>query len=192
MKSILARTILLLSASVLLAAKEKAPAIYSVPTPPLADFSGLEWLLGDWAGKIVPPWPQGEVRLNVSYALDKRFLVLREEIRLADTDTVPGLKESWMGILGPDRSPSSFEMRVYSSTGFITRYRVMVDGPAVTFNPEGGDQPPPGWLFRRSIIRSGPEELNETVQAAPPNKGFFDYFAVKLFHLRFQERSPNP
>ncbi len=191
MKTTLALAILLQS-SVLLAAKEKAPTTYSVPTPPAADFSGLDWMLGDWAGRIAPPWPQGEVRLNVSYALDKRFLILREELKLAGTETVPGMKESWLGILSPGRLPSEFVLRAYASTGFVTRYRVVVEGPAITFNPEGGDQPPPGWLFRRTILRSGPDDLTETVQAAPPNKPFFDYFTVKLFHLKFQDRPPSP
>lgn len=140
----------------------------------------------------MPPWPQGEVRLNVSFALDKRFLIVREETRLADTETVPGLRESSMGILSPDRSSSAFVMRTYSSTGFITRYRVVIDGPSLTFNPEGGDQPPPGWLFRRNIQRSGPAELTETVQAAPPNKPFFDYFTVKLSRLKLQEQPSAP
>ena len=189
MKATLALPILLL-ASLLLAAKQKPPTTYSVATPPLPDFSAIAWLVGDWSGKIMLPAPGGEVQLNVSFALDKRFLILREETRLADTETVPGSKESSMGILSPDRSSSTFKMRSYSSTGFITCYRVTSDGPSLAFNPEGGEQPPPGWLFRRIIVRSGPEEMSETVQAAPPNKPFFDYFTVKLTRLKFHEQTP--
>ena len=191
MKTNLVLAILLLWPTLLLA-KEKAPITYTVPIPPPADFSPLDWLLGDWSGKILTPGPQGDVRLNFSYALEKRFVIVREEIILAETNALPGSKEYWMGILSLDSSSAGFVMRVYSSTGFMTRYRVTVEGPAINFNPEGGDQPPQGWLFRRIIQRVSPEELSETVQAAPPNKAFFDYFTVKLSRVKFQERIPAP
>ncbi len=163
-----------------LRAKEKPPTVYTIPLPAKPDFASLQWLVGEWVGKTSGRSPEGEIRLAIDYALDNRFLVLREDISLAATKTAPAIRESWMGILSEDRAGAGFLLRAFSSTGFITRYRVTVEGSEVHFNPEGGEQPPPGWLFRRVIQRSGDDELKETVQAAPPNKSFFDYYSAKL------------
>ena len=80
---------------------------------------------------------------------------------------------------------------MFSSTGFITYYRVTVEGPQVRLNPEGGDRPPPDWLFRRVLERNGPAEFTETVQVAPPAKAFFDYYTAKLTRVPAPEK-PNP
>jgi hypothetical protein len=158
------------------AAKDKAPVQYQILIPAPPDFSALDWLQGQWTGKTTPNSPVGEVHLSVSPDLDKRFLVFRGEVLLAASRNVPASKESWLGILSASADGKGFTLRVFSSTGFITRYRLMVQGPEIHLNPEGGDSPPPGWLFRRVWARAGPDELTETVQAAPPGKAFFDYY----------------
>jgi len=122
----------------------------------------------------------GEVQLSVSPDLEKHFLVFRGEVVLAATRTVPATKESWLGILSTSPGGTGFILRVFSSTGFITRYRLTVDGAEVHLNPEGGDSPPPGWLFRRIWARTGTDEFSETVQAAPPGKAFFGYYTAKF------------
>lgn len=170
--------------------KDKPPLTYRIPLPPRADFGSLEWLIGEWTGKTGERSPQGEIRLVVSYDLDKRFLIFREETALAATTTVPATNESWLGILSPDPSGKGFLLRAFSSTGFISRYRVTVDQGSVSFNPEGGEEPPPGWLFRRTLQRVDVGELNETVQVAPPGKPFFDYYTAKL--TRASPSSPAP
>jgi len=162
------------------AAKDKPPVQYQIPLPATPDFSGLDWLLGEWAGETVGSSPPGDVRLSVAPDLEKRYLIFRGQMSLAATPTVPGMKESWLGILSANPGGPGFTLWVFSSTGFITRYRVMVDGPQVRLNPEGGDRPPPEWLFRRVLERTGPGEFMETVQAAPPAKPFFDYYTAKL------------
>ncbi len=163
-----------------LPAKEKPPKVYTIPVPPKPDFSAVNWLLGEWTGKTTGAGPQGEVHLSVNFALDGRFMILREEISLAATQTALAARETWMGILSGNRSDTGFLLRAFSSTGFITRYRVTVDGSEIHFNPEGGDEPPPGWLFRRTVQRLSDSELSETVQVAPPNKPFFDYYTAKV------------
>jgi len=162
-----------------LAAKDKPPIQYQIPIPPPPDFSAFDWLLGEWTGKTSPNGPAGEVHLAVSSELGNRFLLFRGEISLAGTSTVPAMKESWMGILSPSTNGPGFILRVFSSNGFITRYRVTLDGPELHMNPEGGDSPPPGWLFRESWVRAGPDEITETVQVAPPGKAFFDYYSSR-------------
>ena len=124
--------------------------------------------------------PPGKVHLTVSLDLGKQFLVLREEISLDSTDTAPATHESWMGVLGPGPGSVGYELQVFSSNGFMTRYRVKVDGPQIRLNPEGGDRPPPDWLFRKTLERTGATDFTETVQAAPPNKPFFDYYTARL------------
>lgn len=176
-------------------AKEKTPTIYQIPLPPKPDFSAMDWLVGEWTGKIVDRRAQGEVRLSVSYELDNQFMLLRGEAAFQATKTSPALKESWMGILTSDRGAAGFLLRSFSNTGFITRYRVTVEGPETRINPEGGEQPPPGWLFRTTIKRTDPQEFVETVQAAPPSKSFFDYYTAKLNRVTAQEKaktSPAP
>jgi hypothetical protein len=162
------------------AAKEKPPVQYQIPIPTLPDFSALDWLQGQWTGKTLPPSPPGDVKLSVTPELEIHFLVFRGDVSLAATSTVPATKESWMGILSASPDRSGFILRVYSSTGFITRYRLTVDEPEIHLNPEGGDSPPPGWLFRRIWARTGPDEFTETVRAAPPGKAFFDYYTAKF------------
>lgn len=162
------------------AAKQKPPIQYQIPIPTQPDFSSLDWLQGQWTGKTLPNSPPGDVQLSVSPDLEKHFLVFRGAVSLAATRTVPATKESWMGILSASPDRAGFILRVYSSTGFITRYRVAAEGPELHLNPEGGDSPPPGWLFRRIWARTGPDEFRETVQAAPPGKAFFDYYTVKF------------
>jgi hypothetical protein len=160
--------------------KEKPPATYTIPLPPLSDYSKLDWLVGEWSGKTGDQKPQGDVHLAVSYDLEKRVMVFRESVSLPATSGIPPTDETWMGILTADRASSSYVLRVFSSTGFMTRYRVTTQGAEIQFNPEGGEQPPPGWLFRRLLTRTDTDAMTETVQASPPQKSFFDYFTAKL------------
>lgn len=160
--------------------KEKPPVIHRIPLPPKPDYGALDWLVGEWTGKTSGSSPQGEVHLAISYDLEKRFMVFREHVQLAATASVPETSETWMGILSPDPSGTGFRLRVFSDTGFITRYRVTVEEANVYLNPEGGEEPPPGWLFRRTLKRTNIGELTETVQVAPPGKAFFDYYTAKL------------
>jgi len=161
-----------------LAAKDKPPVQYQIPIPAAPDFSALDWLQGRWTGKTIPPSPPGDLQLTVSPDLEKHFVVLRGEVSLAATATVPASKESWMGIISAEGT--NFILRVFSSTGFITRYRLIIEGAEIHLNPEGGDAPPPGWLFRRIWSRTGADEFAETVQAAPLGKAFFSYYSAKF------------
>lgn len=172
--------ILLLLIPVALAAGERRPSTYRIPLPPKPDYSSLVWMLGDWSGQTVGHSPSGKVHLTISYGLDQRVLIFKEEISLAASDQAPAVKESSLGILSAEPSGNSFLLQVYSSTGFITRYRVTVSGPEVDFNPVGGLQAPPGWLSRRVVQRSDVDGFTETVQMAPPQENFFDYYTVAL------------
>ena len=173
------------------AAKEKPPVQYQIPVPRPPDFSSLDWLPGRWVGKTVPGSPPGEVELSVSPDLEKHFLIFRGEVSLGTTPTAPPFKESWMGILSASNVGTGFTLRVFSSTGFITRYRLTLAGPELQLNPEGGDSPPAGWLFRRIWVRTGPDELTETVQAAPPGKAFFNYYVAKFTRVPLPAKSPS-
>ena len=173
------------------AAKDKPPVQYQIPIPTPPDFSVLDWLQGRWTGKTIANSPPGEEQLSVSPDLEKHFLVFRGEVSLAATPTVPAAKESWIGILSASPDRAGFILRVFSSTGFSTRYRLTVEAPEAHLNPEGGDSPPPGWLFRRIWARTGPNEFTETVQAAPPGKTFFDYYTAKLTRVPLPTKS-NP
>jgi len=172
-----------------LAAKEKAPTVYQIPLPPKPDFSPVDWLVGEWTGKTTDEKTQGEIRLSVSYELDKQAMLLRGESSFQATKTTPATKESWLGILTSNRGVGGFWLRMFSSTGFITRYRVTVEGPDIHLNPEGGEQPPPGWLFRTVIERTNPQELLEKVQAAPPNKSFFDFYSAVLKRVTTEQKA---
>ncbi len=163
--------------------KERPPTTYAIPLPPKPDFSVLDWLVGEWTGKTAQVGAQGEIRFSVAYALEKRFMILQEEMSLAPTKTAPASRESWMGILSADRSSTGFVLRTFSSTGFISRYRVTVEGSEIRFNPEGGEQPPPGWLFRRVMQRLGHREFSQSVQVAPPNKPFFNYYTAQFTRM---------
>ena len=172
-----------------LVAKEKPPTIYQIPLPPKPDFSAVDWLVGEWTGSTTDQRTPGEIRLSVSYELDNQVMLLRGEASFQATKTSPAMKESWMGVLTSDRGAAGFLLCTFSSTGFITRYRVTVEGPETHINPEGGEQPPPGWLFRTVIKRTDPKEFVETVQAAPPNKSFFDYYTAKLTRVTVEEKA---
>src|SRR5208337_4403768 len=172
-----------------LAAKEKPPTTYQIPLPPKPDFSELDWLVGEWTGSTTDRRAPGEIRLSVSYELDNRVMLLRGEASFQATKTSPAMKESWMGVLTSDRGIDGFLLCTFSSTGFITRYRVTVEGAETHINPEGGEQPPPGWLFRTIIKRTDLKEFVETVQAAPPNKSFFDYYTAKLSRVTVEEKA---
>jgi len=163
-----------------LAAKEKPQATYTIPMPPQPDFSSLDWLIGEWSGKIAGREPQGEIHLSVAYDLEKRFVIFRQQLSLPPTQNSPGVEESWLGVLSDDRVRPGLVLRTFSSTGFMTRYRVIVDKAQIRFNPEGGEEPPPGWIFRTVITRTGVAQLTVTVQAAPPDKPFFDYYTAML------------
>jgi len=163
----------------LLVAKEKQPATYSIALPPKPDFSPLDWLVGEWAGKLTGNGPQGEVHFSAAYDLNQRLMILREEVSFAATSTVPAVKEDSLGVLSGGPS-SGFVLRWFSTTGFITLYRLSVNGPEISLNQEGGDNPPPGWLFRRLIRHPDPSQFIETVQVAPANRPFFDYYTATL------------
>ncbi len=175
--------VVLLLGPALLMAKEKEPAKYEITLPPKPDFSPLDWMVGEWTGKMTGNGPQGEVHFSAAYDLNQRFMILREEVSLVATKTVPPLKEDSLGILTNEPS-SGFVLRWYSTTGFITRYRLSfiqdLEGPLILLNQEGGDNPPHGWLFRRLIRHPDPSQFTETVQVAPADKPFFEYYKANL------------
>jgi hypothetical protein len=179
MRSLSLLLLVLLSGAPALA-KGKPPIVHRIPLPPKPDFSALEWLAGTWKGQTIEHSPAGEISLAVSFDLDMRLMIFREQSSLSATTTLPETKEMCLGILNPDRSGRDFVLRLFSDTGFVTRYRVTVDGGEISFSPEGGEQPPPGWLFRRQLQRTGANELLEAVQVAPPGKPFFEYYTAKL------------
>ncbi len=178
------------------AQKDKAPATYSIPLPPRPDFSAFSWIMGDWAGYSTTPQAskeaQGTVHLTLAYTLDKRFILVNEEVSLPGSQTAPEQHESWMGLVSASPSGSGFVMRAFSSTGFISNYHVSVTDAEVRFDPEGGPNPPPGWLFRRVITRLGPGYFGETVEVAPPGKEFFDYYTAKLTQVIEPKSNPPP
>ena len=160
--------------------KEKPPLVYKIPSPAKPNFSALAWLLGEWSGKIGSKEPLGEVHFSASCDLENRFMILREELWLQNTKNAPASRESWMGVLSPRPDGKSWFLRVYSNYGFITTYQVTADGAGIHFNFVGGEDPPEGWLFRRVIARMSETEFTETVQVAPPDRPFFDYYSAKL------------
>lgn len=171
------------------AAKEKPPVVYTIPLPPPPDFSQLDWLVGEWTGKTTGSGSPGAVRFSASYDLGKNFMLLRGEVSLPATKSAPASQENWLGILCASPDGTGYILRTFSSRGFIARYRVIVEGPEVQFNPEGGEKSPPGWLFRRLIQRTGVGEFSENVQVAPPGKSFFDYYSAKLNRVQEQEKT---
>src|SRR5215831_18672124 len=112
-------------------ANEKQPATYSIPLPPKPDFSSVDWLVGEWTGRTTGKGPQGDVHLSASYDLDQRFMILREEVTLPGTSTVPASKEALMGVISGSRG-SGFMLRCFSTTGFITSYRLSVSGTDIS------------------------------------------------------------
>lgn len=172
-------------------ARQKPPQTYTVELPPLPDFSSVDWLLGDWTGKISGE-QEGQVLLSVSYELGKHFMLLREEISLDATKNAPALHEGLLGVLYGDPSGKGFELNFYSSNGFVTHYRVSVDHGEVEFDPEGGAMPPPGVLFRRTITHLNPGQCVETVEVAPPKKPFFNYYTVNLSQVTPQPATTSP
>lgn len=183
--------LMLNSVGVLALAKEKPPVIHRIPLPPRPNFSELDWLIGEWAGKTSEKSPAGEVSFSVTYDLDNRYLIFRCDETLAATPDLQAYKESWMGVMTQDRTAAGFVLRVFSDTGFMTRYRATVEAGTVTLSPEGGEQPPPGWLFRRIIRRTDVGELLVTLQAAPPQRPFFDYYTAVL-KRKAAAKEPSP
>jgi hypothetical protein len=175
-------------APALLAAKEKHASTYRIPLPPKPDFSSIEWMIGNWTGQMNRRSPQGEIHLSVSFDLDRRVMIFREKIALASTGEFPANKESSIGVLSRAPSGDSFLFQVYSSNGFVSRFRVTVSGPEIDFTPDGGPQPIPGWLSRRIIQRGDVDSFSETVQLAPPLKAFFDYYTAAFT----REATPTP
>lgn len=166
------------------AQKNKKPATYTIPLPARPDFSALDWMIGEWAGHPTDPKTgkerEGTLHLTLSYALDKRFVRIGEEVELPAGDSYPAVHEAWSGFIGASASGQGFTMRAFSSTGFITQYHVTASASQLRFDPEGGANPPPGWLFRRTISRIGPEYFEDAVEAAPPGGAFFSYYSGKL------------
>jgi hypothetical protein len=182
--------LLCLFGGVVAVAKEKPAVRYSIPLPAKPDFSALEWLLGDWTGKTTDRGAPREIRWSVALDLDKQVMIVRSEMTTAATASQPAWKESWLGILSPGGPRSGFVLRTFSSTGFIVLYHVTIDRGEVSLTQEGGEQPPPGWLFRRVLDRTGVDEFTETVQAAPPGKPFFDYYTAKLTRVSPAAKPP--
>jgi hypothetical protein len=172
--------VLLVCGAAAAGAKDKPPVLHRIPLPPRPDFAELDWLQGEWAGKTTGKSPAGEVNLSIRLDLDQRYLVFRGDEKLAATPEIPEFREAWLGILTQESTKTGFILRLFSDSGFMTRYRAAIEAGTVTFNPEGGEHPPPGWLFRRIIQRTDVGELLVTLQAAPPQKPFFDYYSAIL------------
>ncbi|MDE3178113.1 MAG: hypothetical protein KGM47_00525 [Acidobacteriota bacterium] len=172
-----------------LQARQKTAKDYTIQTPPAPNFSSLEWLLGVWSGKTTSKGSQGRVLLSLAYELGKRFMIFREELSLPATKAVSATHEGVMGIIHASAT-GTFEMDLYSSTGFVTHYRVTATHGLVTFSPDGGAVSPPGWLFRRAIRHTNPGECNESVEVAPPGGNFFNYYSADLFQVSSPTTAP--
>lgn len=170
--------------------RDRAPQTYTIQLPPAPDYAAIDWLVGDWTGKVVSKGAQGQVLLSVSYELDRRFMLLREEISLNATKNAPAVHEGLMGILNADPSGKGYSINLYSSSGFITHYRVAVSEGTLTFTPQGGAFPPPGVLFRRTISHSTPGQCTEQVEVAPPGKAFFNFYTARLTQITPQSAPP--
>lgn len=161
------------------AGQDKAPRSYTIQLPPQPDYSSFEWLIGDWTGKTAGKGVQGDVLLSFAYELGKRFMILREEVSLPASKDAPASHESLMGILSA--SPSGdFEMNIYSSSGFVSRYLVTARRGEIDFQPSGGPLAPPGWLFRRVFRQVNPGQCQTSVAVAPPERAFFNYYTANL------------
>jgi hypothetical protein len=163
-------------------AAQKARDTYTITTPAPADYSNFQWLIGDWSGKTTGKGAQGDVLLSASFALGKRFIILREQLSLPATKLAPASTQESIGILSGGSSGSKYQFAQYSSNGFVTRYQVSVGNGEIDFNPAGGLEPPSGWLFRRSIRQTNKDECVETIDVAPPNQPFFNYYTASLRH----------
>ncbi|HEX5482882.1 MAG TPA: hypothetical protein VFZ08_09690 [Terriglobia bacterium] len=161
-------------------ASQKAPKTYRLATPPEPNYKSIDWLVGSWVGKTTSPGAQGQVLLTVGYELGKRFLMLRQEVSLSATDSVPATHEGFMGVLNGGATGGAFNLNLYSSTGFVMHYRVTAKDGQIVFQPEGGIVPPEGWLFRWTIIHTGAGHCVERVDVAPPGKSFFEYYSATL------------
>jgi hypothetical protein len=192
LRYVLLFTVGLLGITMSLATDAKQPARYTIPVPPAPDFSSLDWLVGEWAGGTAGRSPQAEVHFSVAYDLDKRFIVLREEVSVIPQKGDSAQKESWIGVLGPEGADKSFLLRTYASTGFVTRYRVVADGEGIHLNSEGGEQSPAGWVFRRFYQELSADAFLVTVEAAPPGKPFFVYYTAKLTRTAATKTSSPP
>ncbi len=170
-------------------AKEKPSVRYTITLPAKPDFSPLGWLVGEWAGKTTSDNAEGDARFSVTLDLDQRVMVLRGEVMLPATETRPAWKETYLGVLTAPPG-GGFVLQDFSSSGFITRYRVTLDGGEIRMTPAGGEQPPPGWLFRRVFDRTGVDEFTEKVEAAPPGKPFFDYYTARLERVKPPAKPP--
>lgn len=165
-------------APAILAARQEDAQVYRIPLPPKPDFSSIEWMIGNWTGRMDKHSPQGRIQLAVSYGLDKQVMIFREKISIAATGEFGADNESSIGILSPAPFGNGFLLQVYASTGFINRYRVTVSGSEIDFMPDGGMRPLPGWLSRRFIQRGDVNGFTETVQLAPPMETFFNYYTA--------------
>lgn len=174
------------------AAAQKPPTTYTIPMPSQADFSDIKWLLGEWSGKTAGKTAQGGVLLSASYALGKRIVILRGQLALPATKTAPAISEGFMGIVSGRPSAKTYDMALYSSTGFVIRYRVSAKNGKIDFSPQGGLNPPPGWLFRRSIQRTAPDRCIESVDVAPPGQPFFNYYTANLNRVKPGEHPTQP
>jgi hypothetical protein len=170
--------------------EEKSPAVYKILSPPKPDFSQLGWLVGEWSGKLGAKQPIGDAHFSAAYDLDQRFMIFREELSFEATKNAPAYKDSWMGILSPRAGGKTWWLRTYTSHGLITHYEVTANGSEIHFNFEGGEAPPPGWLFRRVIQRVSENDFIDTVQVAPPVRPFFDYYTARF--TRIAKGSPSP
>ncbi|TAM80855.1 MAG: hypothetical protein EPN47_13290 [Acidobacteria bacterium] len=172
-----------------LAAGDKNPSTYRIPLPPKPDFSSVEWMIGNWSGRMDRHSPQGEIHLSVSYDLDHRVMVFRESVSLAASAESPANNQSSIGILSRAPAGDSFLLQIFASTGFVNQYRVTVAGPEIDFTPDGGSQTPSGWLSRRIIQRGDVDGFTETVQMAPPLKPFFDYYTAAFTRETMPQKS---
>ena len=163
-----------------LSAKQHSPQAYTIQLPPSPDFQRLDWLIGIWSGKTVGAKPSGSVELSVSYDLGKRFMLFRENVSLPGSKLAPAIKEDLMGILSAGPRAEEFALNLYSSSGFVSHYQVVIKAGEIDFNPAGGALTPPGWLFRRAFKSISPAQCTEIVSVAPPDQPFFNYYTADL------------
>ena len=141
-------------------------------------------LVGIWEGTSQGNPGKGTVRLEVSFALNERYL------RIAGTadykNEKGGEHHEDFGYVSYDKSRKTNVFRQFHGEGFVNHYVLTSDqrsDKVIELTSESCENTPPGWRAReRYIVKD--DRLEHTFELAAPNKPFEVYARATLNRVK--------
>jgi hypothetical protein len=144
----------------------------------------MQHFIGTWTGEGGGEPGIGNYERSYAFILNKNFIEVRNKSSYPPTARNPkGEVHEDIGHIFYDRNRKTFLLRQLHIEGFANDFAldsISGDRKTLIFMSDAIVNIPKGWRARETYRITGPNELEETFELAPPGKEFAIYSSVKL------------